>query len=135
MTEPLHTGDQSHLRSASNITGAFFETCLAQDRQKAERLLADDFSFTSPQDDHIDKTAFLEPCFPTVDRLNSQEILEIVRAGEDDVFILSDHEPKNTDRYRNTDSITVRKGRLVQAQVFLRGARTPKLTAIRVASD
>lgn len=72
--------------SATEIVHASFEAYLAQDRTMAERLLADALVFTSPQDDHIDKAAYLERCFPTADRLNSQEILELVSTGGDDVF-------------------------------------------------
>ena len=40
-----------------------------QDRDAAESLIADDFLFTSPQDDHIDRAAFFERCFPTAGRV------------------------------------------------------------------
>ena len=35
-----------------------------QDLEAATRLLAKDFTFTSPQDDHVDKSAYLERWFP-----------------------------------------------------------------------
>jgi ketosteroid isomerase-like protein len=38
---------------------AAFEAYLGQDKAAEERLLAEDFVFTSLQDDHIDKTAFM----------------------------------------------------------------------------
>lgn len=38
---------------------------LAQDRDAAEPLIAQDLVFTSPQDDHIDRAAYLERCVPT----------------------------------------------------------------------
>ena len=84
-------------------------------------MLADDFVFTSPQDDHIDKAAFMERCFPTADRLVSQEILEVVSAGTDGVFIMYEYELKTGGRHRNTEFITVRDGRLVETQVFFGG--------------
>jgi hypothetical protein len=59
------------------------EAYLAQDADTAARLLADNFVFTSPQDDHIDKAACMERCFPTADRLVSQEILDLVPAGDE----------------------------------------------------
>lgn len=54
--------------SSTDIVRASFNAYLAQDRETAERLLAEDFVFTSPQDDHISKAEFLERCFPTADR-------------------------------------------------------------------
>jgi ketosteroid isomerase-like protein len=84
-------------------------------------LLAADLVFTSPQDDHIDKTAYLERCFPTADRLKSQEILKVVDADEDSVFTLYEYELKTGGCYRNTEYITVRDGQIVEVQVFFGG--------------
>ncbi len=100
---------------------ASFDAYLAQDRATAGRLLAEDFVFTSPQDDHISKAEFLERCFPTADRFTSQEILEIVSAGEDGVFILYEYELKTGERFRNTEFSTVRNGQLAETQVFFGG--------------
>lgn len=54
-------------RDADRVVGAagepvraFFDSYLAQDRAAAERLAAEDFVFTSPQDDHIDRATFFE---------------------------------------------------------------------------
>jgi ketosteroid isomerase-like protein len=98
-----------------------FNAYLAQDRATAERLLADELSFTSLQDDHIDKAAFMERCFPTAGRLNSQQLLELVSAGADGVFILYEYELKTGERHRNAEYLTVRDGRIVEIQVFFGG--------------
>ncbi len=105
----------------TEIVRALLDAYLAQDRETAERLLADDFVFTSPQDDRIDKATYLERCFPTADRFSSQEILELVSAGERGVFILYEYELKTGERYRNTEFITVREGQLTETQVFFGG--------------
>jgi ketosteroid isomerase-like protein len=107
--------------SNTEIVRASFDAYLAQDRDTAERLIAQDLVFTSPQDDHIDKAAYLERCFPTADRLVSQEILELVGAGEDGVFILYEYELKTGERHRNAEFITVRGEQLVEIQVFFGG--------------
>ena len=100
---------------------AAFDAYLTQDRDRAVQLFADDLAFTSPQDDHIDKAAYLERCFPTADRLTSQEILELVSAGPDGVFVLYEYELKTGERHRNTEFITVRDGQIVEVQVFFGG--------------
>lgn len=107
--------------SATDIVRASFEAYRAQDRQAAERLLAEDFAFTSPQDDHISKAEFLKGCFPTADRFSSQVILELASAGADGVFLLYEYELRTGERYRNTEFSTVRDGQLTQTQVFFGG--------------
>jgi ketosteroid isomerase-like protein len=44
----------------TDIVWASFEAFRTQDAEAAERLMADDFVFTSPQDDRIDRAAWLE---------------------------------------------------------------------------
>jgi ketosteroid isomerase-like protein len=111
----------SSTESSLEIVRASFEAYLAQDLAAAEGLIAEDFCFTSPQDDHIDRSAFLERCFPTADRFSSQEILKLVSDGAEGVFILYEYQLQNGERYRNTEFITVRNGQLIETQVFFGG--------------
>ena len=98
-----------------------FEAYLAGDTATAESLLADDYTFTSPQDDRIDKHAFMERCFPTVDRVEWQRIVELAAAGEDGVFMMYEYQLKEGGRHRNTEFTVVRDGRLAETHVFFGG--------------
>ena len=100
---------------------AFFASYLAQDRAAAERLVAEEFVFTSPQDDHIDRAAFFERCFPTADRFKDHELLAVVPTEGDDVFVLYEYELEGGQRFRNAEVITVRDGRITESQVFFGG--------------
>jgi ketosteroid isomerase-like protein len=107
--------------SNTDIVRETFNAYRSQDERTMTRLLADDFVFTSPQDDHIDKAAFLERCFPTAERFASQAIVELVDAGANGVFIMYEYELKEGGRYRNTEFSTVRDGKIVETQVFFGG--------------
>jgi ketosteroid isomerase-like protein len=107
--------------STTDVVRASFDAYRAQDRTHAEQLISEDFVFTSPQDDHIDKATYMERCFPTADRFERQEILELVSSGDDGVFLLYEYELKNGDKYRNMEFITVRAGQLIETQVFFGG--------------
>ena len=106
---------------SSDVVRAAFDAYLAQDAETADRLLADDYVFTSPQDDHIDKAAFMERCFPTAQRLTSQATLELVDAGADGVFVMYEYVLKTGERHRNTEFSRVRDGQLVETNVFFGG--------------
>lgn len=108
----------------SDIVRACFEAYLARDSETADRLLDHDLVFTSPQDDHIDKTAYFERCFPTAGRLVSQTLLHVSEADDTDVFVLYECKPKDGDTYRNTEVISIRDGRIVEIQVFFGGRVT-----------
>src|SRR5205807_7853381 len=100
---------------------AIFESYLTQNRENADRLLAEDFAFTSPQDDHIDKAAFFERCFPTADRFVSYELLYVVPTEGDDVFVMYEYELKTGERHRNVEVLSVRGDRITETQVFFGG--------------
>ena len=101
---------------------AWAEAYAAGDRAAADRLAADDFVFSSPRDDRIDRAAYFERCFPTAERLATQKILEVVPVPGGRVFILYEHVLKTGERYRNVELTTVRDGRLAETQVFFGGS-------------
>ncbi|MFF4700370.1 nuclear transport factor 2 family protein [Streptomyces chattanoogensis] len=107
--------------SNADVVRACFASYLAQDREAMDRLLAEDFVFTSPLDDHIGKAAFFERCFPTAHRLRSQEILDAVPAGDDQVFVRYAYELKTGERHRNVEVMTVRDGRITETQLYFGG--------------
>ena len=105
----------------TEVVRASFQAYLTQDRDAMERLLAEDYVFTSPQDDHIGKADFLERCFPTADRVVTQEIVQLVPAGDDGVFIMYEYQLKTGERHRNVEFSTTRTGQLAETQVFFGG--------------
>lgn len=107
---------------ATDVVEAAFRYYRAQDRDAAFALYADDFSFTSPYDDHIDRTAFFERCFPTADRMTGQRLLHVTPADEELVLVLYEYEPVTGGRYRNVEAIRVRDGLIREVQVFFGGA-------------
>jgi ketosteroid isomerase-like protein len=104
---------------------ASFHAYLSQDAQAAGALLAPDFRFTSPQDDHIDRATYMDRCFPTADRMRSQRLLHVTEADERDVFVMYEYELTGGETYRNAELITVERGRIVEAQVFFGGRYYP----------
>jgi hypothetical protein len=95
---------------------------LRQDRAACEALLGDDLTFTSPQDDHIDRQAFLENCFPTAERVSRQDLIHVTPANDRDVFVMYEYDLKAGGTHRNTELITVVDEKIVEIQVFFGGA-------------
>jgi ketosteroid isomerase-like protein len=109
------------INSPTGVVEAAFEYYGSQNRDAALALYADDFSFTSPQDDHIDKATFFERCFPTADRFKEQRLLRVTPADEELVFVYYEYELTTGDRHRNIEAITVRDGLIQEVQVFFGG--------------
>lgn len=103
------------------VVRACMESYMAQDRDRAEQLIAADYRFTSPQDDGLDRAGFFARCFPTADRFRAQEIRSLVPAGDGDVYLMYEYELRTGERHRNVEVATVRDGLLVETQVFFGG--------------
>lgn len=107
--------------SATDVVRASFQAYVTQDREAMERLLADDYVLTSPQDDHIGKADFLKKCFPTADRFVTQDIVELAPADDAGIFVMYEYQLKNGERYRNVEFSTTRSGQLAETRVFFGG--------------
>ena len=105
----------------TEVVEAAFRHFRAQDRDAAFALYADDFTFTSPQDDHIGKEAFFARCFPTADRFTEQRLLHVTRADAQLVLVLYEYELTTGARHRNVEAISVRDGLIREVQVFFGG--------------
>ena len=111
--------------SGADVVRATMQAYDTQDRAAMESLIAADYRFTSPQDDHIDKAAFLERCFPTAARVEWQRLMHVVDLpGTDEVFLMYEYELRAEHGggvFRNTEVSTVRDGKLVETLVFFGG--------------
>jgi ketosteroid isomerase-like protein len=68
--------------SKADIIRNLFAAYLAGDRDAVEGIFADDFRFTSPFDDRIDKTTYFERCWRDSDWIAQHRVERIVIEGE-----------------------------------------------------
>ncbi len=99
----------------------FMRAYREQDERLALSLTADDFTFTSPQDDHLDRDTWLERCFPTADHFDAPATtLQIV---EVDGVVLHRYEYTVAGRtYRNVEATRVEDGLVHEVEVYFGGA-------------
>lgn len=104
--------DDRHNRHRQALYAAY----VAKDRPAAELLLADDFSFTSPLDNAIDRATYFAICWPSSGGMKSFNFVQIAQSGER-VFVTYEGEGEKT-RFRNTEIITVRDGKIAAVEVY-----------------
>jgi ketosteroid isomerase-like protein len=94
-----------------------YEAYVAKDRTAIEALLAENFHFTSPIDNRLDRTTYFARCWPNSQRIDAFDFIHLVPEG-DKVFVT--YEGQNTDghRIRNTEIITVRGNQIVEVEVY-----------------
>ena len=66
----------------TEIIRKLFAAYMANDRKAVESAFTDDFSFTSPYDDEIDKATYFERCWRVPDWIERQDLERIAVDGE-----------------------------------------------------
>lgn len=102
-----------------NITVArrAYDAYITRDRAAIEALLADDFRFTSPLDNGLNRNRYLSHCWPASQDIEQFEFIHLLGAG-DQVFVTYEARRAGGDRFRNTEVLTVRRGKLIEVEVY-----------------
>jgi hypothetical protein len=105
------------MSGAAAIARACYNAYVAKDRAAIEALIADDFHFTSPLDNRIDRQAYFARCWPNSENTQGFDFIRVV---EDGVRVFVTYELRGTEgrRFRNTEILTVRGNQIVDAEVY-----------------
>jgi len=88
----------------------------AGDRAALEEILADDFHFTSPYDDAIDRDEYFRRCWPNHERMRAIKLHRVLVDG-DTAFVTYELDLKDGRTVHNAEVLQFRGDRL--AQVFV----------------
>lgn len=100
-----------------------FEAYVRKDRAAVEQLIDENFHFTSPLDNRIDRHTYFERCWPNSEHIAKFEFIHIVPHG-DQVFVTYEGTGNNGERFRNTEILTIRQEKIVEVEVYF-GWTTP----------
>jgi ketosteroid isomerase-like protein len=94
-----------------------YQAYVDKDRAAIEALISDDFHFTSPLDNRIDRPTYFARCWPNSATIAAFDFVRLVSEGEQ---VLVTYEARSTSgkRFRNTEVLTVRDGRIIEAEVY-----------------
>ena len=95
--------------SKTEIIRALFAAYLSNDRRAVEASFTDDFRFTSPFDDEIDKATYFERCWRVSDWIERQDLEKIMVDGEA-AFVTSAALRRSGKSFRNTEFFTFDRG-------------------------
>jgi ketosteroid isomerase-like protein len=90
-----------------------------KDWDPLDRMLADDFTFSSPNgDDHISKSTFKTRCWATQIDFIKHFDLERVAAGADDAFVKYLCHTKNGKSFQNIEYLRIKNGKLESIECY-----------------
>jgi ketosteroid isomerase-like protein len=98
------------------IMRKFFSAWQNKDWDFVESVLADDFTFTSPYDDHIDKHEYKQKCWNSVKEIEKYDFVTIMEKG-DEAFIRYKGRI-NGMLVQNTEHFRFQNGKIKEVEVF-----------------
>lgn len=98
-----------------------FAAYLGNDRQRVSEVLADDFRFTSPFDDNINKVTYFERCWRDTGWIARHDIERIFIAG-DEAFVTYRCLATDGRSFRNTEFFTFEGGKVRRIEVYFGAA-------------
>lgn len=104
-------------RDKSEIICALFAAYLSNDRKAVESSLTEDFRFTSPYDDRIDKVTYFARCWRNADWIERHELERIFAQG-DAAFVTYKCVAKDGKSFRNTEFFTFDGDRIKRIDVY-----------------
>jgi ketosteroid isomerase-like protein len=99
------------------LVKACYQAYVTKDRAAIEALLSDDFHFTSPLDNRLDRATYFARCWPNSE---STEDFDFIHVVEQDgrVFVTYEARVKGGHRFRNTELLTTRNGKIAEVEVY-----------------
>ena len=105
------------MTQAIETTKAIFAAFVTKDRASAEALIADELSFTSPYDNGIDRAAYIEICWPNSEWMSDIHFARVAES-DGDVFVTYEATTTSGKRFRNTEMLAVRGGKITAIEVY-----------------
>ncbi|OWU84497.1 hypothetical protein ATO6_12485 [Oceanicola sp. 22II-s10i] len=95
-----------------SIVARFFAAITSGDRAMVEAMVAEDFTFTSPRDNALDRAAWFRDCYAHTGAIEQVDLL-LLAEDADRVFVTYEA-VANGARFRNTEVFTV-AGEMIHA--------------------
>jgi ketosteroid isomerase-like protein len=104
-------------RNRADTIRAIFDAYMANDRQSVEDALTDDFRFTSPYDDRIDKPTYFARCWRDTGWIERHELEKIFVEG-DEAFVTYKCLAKGGKSFRNTEFFAFQGDKVSRIDVY-----------------
>jgi hypothetical protein len=103
--------------SAVTVVRACLQAYVDKDRVAIEKLIADEYRFTSPLDNALDRATYFERCWPNSQAMAAFAVIHEAADGER-AFVTYEARTSAGKRFRNTELHFVRDGRLMATEVY-----------------
>jgi ketosteroid isomerase-like protein len=103
--------------SMGAIVRAYYKAYPDKDRPAIESLVSDDFHFTSPLDNRIDRQTYFDRCWPNSRSMSALDVKQVVEVGNT-VFATYECRMNDGKLFRNTELLTLTGGKVADVEVY-----------------
>jgi len=105
--------NEARARMLRDLYAAYID----QRKDIVDAMLTEDFTFSSPQDDHIDRATYFERCWPNEPALSAFDI-EFLSVEGDEGVVRYRAEMTNGKAFRNVESFRFAGDRIASVDVY-----------------
>jgi ketosteroid isomerase-like protein len=99
------------------VVKAYYTAFEKKDWNSLQQILADEFTFSSPVDDHISIKVFKEKCWPNAYKIKRCDVNKLVVNG-DDCFVIYNGWTTDGKLFRNSDYFKLKEGKITAYECF-----------------
>jgi ketosteroid isomerase-like protein len=100
-----------------DLARLYYDSFEKADRAAMENLLADNFTFTSPYDDHISRSAWFERCWPFAGSFGFERPMRVFAEGDEALVQYSTRDKKGG-TFANAELLRFEGDRIADIQVY-----------------
>jgi ketosteroid isomerase-like protein len=101
----------------ADLVHRYYDAYQSKDRQAIEQLLTDDFTFTSPYDDRIDRQLYFERCWPNSKTSRAYTIEKLFEQGNE-ALVRYKAELDTGKVFRNTELLRFDGNKIAEVDVY-----------------
>ena len=105
------------MKNSATVVKACFDAYVRKDRTAIELLINDEFHFTSPMDNRIDRKTYFERCWPNSQHIDEFKLMHLV-PFDDKVVVVYEGKSSNGEVFRNTEIFTVLQEKIIEVEVY-----------------
>jgi hypothetical protein len=98
------------------IVKSALQAYIAKDRDAIESIIAEDYRFTSPLDNGLDRASYFTRCWPNSESISEMTLIDGAESA-DTAWVVYEGKAKNK-RFRNAEKHKTRDGKLISTEVY-----------------